>query len=90
MIPKGESASVLVNSSHEFISKNADTTFTGRISFKNGRGRQFSEPFTVTAEHERNAMVLVRDEQELQQDVEKIRKALEDMARSLHPRTNDE
>jgi hypothetical protein len=83
MIPKGESASVLINTSHEFIHKTADTTFTGRISFKNARGRRFSEPFTVTAEHERAAMVLVTDAQELQEDVEKIRAALQDIAKSL-------
>jgi hypothetical protein len=83
MIPKGESASVLVNSSHAFISKNQDTTFTGTITFRNGRGRQFSEPFKVSAEHERSAMVLVTDEQELRQNIEKIRKALEEMVALL-------
>ncbi len=90
MIPRGESASVLIDSSHQFIKKQADTTFTGRISFKNAGGKQFSEPFTVTAEHERNAMVLVTDAQELQQDVEKIRAALESIATSLRKPRNDE
>jgi hypothetical protein len=79
MIPKGESASVLINSSHEFIRTQQDTT----ITFKNARGRRFSEKFTVTAEHERTAMVLATDTQELQQDVEKIRGALESIAKTL-------
>jgi hypothetical protein len=83
MIPKGESASVLVTSSHHLIAKTPDTTFTGTISFRNSRGRRFFDHFTVTAEHERNAMVLATDEQERHQDIEKIRTALEDMAKSL-------
>jgi hypothetical protein len=86
MIPKGESASVLINSSHEFMRKLPDTTFTGTITFKNARGKRFSETFTVTAEHERNAMVLATDAQELQRDVEKIRAALESVASTLKKR----
>lgn len=83
MIPKGESASVLVTSSHHLIAEIPDTTFTGTISFRNSRGRRFSQRFTVTAEHERNAMVLATDEQERHRDIEKIRGALEDVAKSL-------
>ena len=85
MIPKGESASVLITSSHDLISKHEDTTFTGRIRFKNVQGRPFSETFTVTAEHERNAMVLVTDDQEVKQDVKKIREALEGIAKAISP-----
>jgi hypothetical protein len=86
MIPKGESASVLITSSHDLISKNEDTTFTGMIRFKNGQGRKFSEQFMVTAEHERSAMVLATDEQELKQDIGKIREALEDIAKAIAKR----
>ena len=89
MIPKGESASVLVNSSHELIAKTPDTTFSGTIAFRNSRGRRFSERFTVSAEHERNAMVLATDEQERHQNIEKIRAALEDMAKSLGRKDNN-
>ena len=90
MIPRGEGASVLIDSSHEFIRKQPDTTFTGTISFKNRRGRRFSEPFTVTAEHERSAMVLVTDDQKLHQDIEKIRAALESIATSVRKLQVDE
>ncbi|MBZ5558986.1 MAG: hypothetical protein LAO77_17065 [Acidobacteriia bacterium] len=83
MIPKGESASVLITSSHELISKNEDTTFTGTIRFRNVRGRKFSEQFMVTAEHERIAMVLATDEQELKQDIKKIREALESIVKAI-------
>jgi len=83
MIPKGESASMLIMSSHDLISRNQDTTFTGTIRFKNLRGRAFSEPFMITAEHERVAMVLATDEQELKEDIKKIREALESVAKAI-------
>lgn len=88
MIPKGDSASVLIDSAHQFVSKHTDTTFTGTISYKNAGGRQFSEPFTVSAEHERHAMVLATDTHELQSDLQKMRKALEDIATSVRRATN--
>jgi hypothetical protein len=83
MIPRGESASVLINSSHEFIRKTSDTTFTGTITFRNLRGKRFVERFTVSAEHERNSMVLVTDQQEVNEDIRKIREALERISTSL-------
>lgn len=83
MIPKGESASMLITSSHDLIIKNPDTTFTGTIQFKNVRGRTFAEPFMITAEHERVAMVLATDEQELKEDIKKIREALESVAKAI-------
>lgn len=83
MIPKGESASVLISSSHDFIQKNEDTTYTGTISYRNSRGRTFSEPFTISAEHERYAMVLSTDEQEMKEDIKKIREALEKIERGI-------
>ena len=89
LIPRGESASVLINSSHEFFRTVQNTTFTGKISWKNLRGKKFSEPFTVSAEHERVAMVLVTDEQELQEDVQKMRSALEDIAKTLRQLEKD-
>jgi hypothetical protein len=83
MIPKGESASVLVTSSHDLISTNEDTTYTGTISFKNSRGRTFSELFTITAEHERHAMVLATDDQEMKADLKRIREALEKIENTI-------
>jgi hypothetical protein len=83
VIPQGDSASVLLTSSHHFISKNPDTTFTGTIRFKDSRGRKYSRDFTVTAEHERGAMLLTTDEQEFRQNVKKMTAALEKMAESL-------
>lgn len=82
MIPRGHSASVLIDSSHQFVAKNSDTTFTGTISFKNARGRRFSHRFTVSGEHERHAMVLATDADQLHSDVGKIRRSLEDIAKS--------
>jgi hypothetical protein len=83
MIPRGENASVLITSSHDLIAKHEDTTFTGKIQFKNVQGRTFSESFTVSAEHERNAMVLVTDEQEVKQDIKRIREALEGITEAI-------
>ena len=83
MIPKGESASVLITSSHDLIRKNQDTTYTGTISYKNSRGRVFSEPFTISAEHERHAMTLATDEQELKEDIKRIREALEKIEKTI-------
>lgn len=83
VIPEGESASVLLTSSHDFLAKNPDTTFAGTVHFKDPRGREYSRGFTVTAEHERDAMLLVTDEQEFRQSVKEIAAAVKEIAKSL-------
>jgi hypothetical protein len=83
VIPQGESATVGMGVSNDFIRAHADTTCGGIISFANASGRRFARPFVVSAEHERIALVHSEETPKTQFELQKIPKELERVAREI-------
>jgi hypothetical protein len=73
----GASASVSLGVSHEFMSKNNDTTYEGTIKFRDSSGRRRSKRFVVSAEHERNALTHDREAPKTHYQLQRIPDALE-------------
>lgn len=82
LLPR-QSASVLLGLSHDFFKRYQDTTFKGEIVYSNVTGEQKRQPFVVSAEHERGA--LVHDDESLRThyDLQKIPSSLDKIAKEL-------
>jgi hypothetical protein len=85
VIPPGESASVTLGTSNDFITSQADTTYRGSLTFKNASGRSRSVQFVVSAEYERTALVYdeerSRTEFQLQKLPEELRRVSDQLDR---------
>jgi hypothetical protein len=80
VIPRGESASVLLGGSLAFFGANADTTCGGTVSFENASGRRYSKQFIVSGEHERTALVDDKEGPKTEKELQRIPSELEGIA----------
>ncbi len=83
VIPEGESASVLLGSSHNFVRTHQDTTFRGDIEYRNASGRQYRKPFVVSAEHERVALTHDEETPKTPRELQKVPDELKAVARAI-------
>ena len=83
VIPEGESASVLMGSSHSFVRAHQDTTCRGTIEYTNASGRQYRKPFVVTAEHERVALTHDEETPKALWELQKLPDELKGVARAI-------
>jgi hypothetical protein len=78
-----QSASVLIGIPHMWFSKVSDTTSKGSISFLNASGHRRSTPFTVSAEHERTALVHYDELPKTLYELQKLPDLLEKLCKAV-------
>lgn len=83
VIPEGESASVVLGSSHSFITSQDDTTCEGTIEYRNVAGRKFQKSFVVSAEHERAALTFDEEGPRTLRELQKLPEKMEKVARAI-------
>lgn len=83
VIPAGESASVLLGSSHSFVKTHQATTFRGTIEYSNASGRPYRKLFVVTAEHERVALTHDEETPKTLRELQKLPDELKAVARAI-------
>jgi hypothetical protein len=83
VIPEGESASVGLGGSHDFLEAHEDTTHNGTLRFSNVSGRQYAKAFVVSAEHERWALVHDEETPKTLWQLQKVPDELQKVAREI-------
>ena len=79
----GDDATFLLGQSHQFLKKYPNTTWSGTVSYENASGERKRKPFSITAEHERLALVHNEEAPKTQFELQKIPDRLEAIAGEL-------
>lgn len=83
IIIAGDSASVMLGVSHEYINAWKDTTRRGTITFDDATGKHYSRAFVVSAEHDRLSLLDDTERVKTEYELQKIPDALKKIAKEL-------